>query len=266
MHGDVTAYGLLASVALVGLAILLSLWQRLGLAEGIAVSALRAAAQLLVVGFALRLVLDPKQPIVLALAWVVAMIAVAAETVQRRAAEIPSARLLAFGAFAASEAVTLGSLFVLQVFPFSARTLVPLSGMVLGNSMTATIVVGRRLIDETVTRRAEIEARLALGQSGGDAAAPLVRSALRTALSPTIEGTKAVGIIALPGAMTGLILAGVDPVDAVLVQVVVMYFLLAATAVTTAVVALGTRRRLFTSDHRLVRRPAARGGHSGVGR
>jgi putative ABC transport system permease protein len=79
-----------------------------------------------------------------------------------------------------------------------------------------------------------------------------VRNALRTALTPQIETTKIVGIIALPGSMTGLILAGVNPFDAVRVQAAVMYLILGSVAATTTVVALGIRRRVFTPDHRLL--------------
>ena len=79
-----------------------------------------------------------------------------------------------------------------------------------------------------------------------------MRTALRAALVPQIETTKAVGIVFLPGAMTGLILAGVDPLDAVLVQVVVMYLVLGSAATATTVVAIGVVRRLFTPDHRPV--------------
>ena len=80
---------------------------------------------------------------------------------------------------------------------------------------------------------------------------------MRTALIPQIESTRTVGLIALPGAMTGLILAGVDPVDAVLVQIVVMFLVLAAATTTSSVVAMGATRRLFAADHRLLplRRP-----------
>ena len=75
-------------------------------------------------------------------------------------------------------------------------------------------------------RRPEVEARLALGQPWQEASKPFVRSALRTALTSQIENTKAVGLVFLPGAMTGLILAGADPVDAVLVQAAIMYLIL----------------------------------------
>jgi putative ABC transport system permease protein len=78
-----------------------------------------------------------------------------------------------------------------------------------------------------------------------------VKAALRTALIPQVETTKAVGLVFLPGTMAGLILAGLDPIDAVLVQAAVMYLILGAVATTTVVVALGVQRRLFTADHRL---------------
>ena len=111
--------------------------------------------------------------------------------------------------------------------------------MLVGNSMTATILAGRRLTDELRDKRDEVEARLALGQASRQAATPYVRAALRAALTPQIETTKATGLVFLPGAMTGLILAGTAPLQAVLVQAVVMFLVLAATATTTAVIALG---------------------------
>ena len=74
---------------------------------------------------------------------------------------------------------------------------------------------------------------------------------------PQVESTKAVGLVFLPGAMTGLILAGVDPIDAVKVQAAIMYLILGSVATTVAVVGLGLTRRLFTPDHRLV--PLVRG-------
>ncbi|GAB4996448.1 hypothetical protein MAHJHV59_03000 [Mycobacterium avium subsp. hominissuis] len=155
---------------------------------------------------------------------------------------------LAVAAFAAAAVVTLGVLFGLRVFPLQGRTLVPVAGMMIGNSMTAMVLVARRLVDEL---RDEVEARLALGQPSGQAASPYLRIALRSAISPQIETTKATGLVFLPGAMTGLILAGVPPLQAVLVQAVVMFLILGSVAATTVVVALGIVRLVFTRDHRL---------------
>ena len=251
-EGDVGTVGLAASLVLVVVAVGLSWRQRLGLERSMVWAAARAMVQLLAVGAALALVIDPDSPLVLSWLWVFAMLGLAADTVRRRAPEVPGLRSVALVAFVASTGVALATIFGLGIFPLEGRTLVPLGGMSIGNAMNAAVVVARRLVEELRTRRDEVEARLALGQPSSEAARPYLRGSLRTALTPQIETTKAVGLIFLPGAMTGLILAGVDPVDAVLVQAVVMYLVLGSVAVTSTVIGLGLIRRLFTPDHRLI--------------
>jgi UDP-glucose/iron transport system permease protein len=252
MTGDIGWTGLLTSLVLVGVAVAISLWRRLGLEGSMVWSSARAMAQLLVVGALLHVLFRSQHAIAWSWLWVLVMIVFAAWTVRRRAHEVPDMFVLALAAFATSAVVSLGVLFGLGVFPLKAQALIPLAGMMVGNAMTATVLVGRRVFEELRDKRAEVEARLALGIPSREAARPYVRSALRTALIPQIESTKAVGIVFLPGAMTGLILAGVDPVKAVLVQAAVMYLVLGSAATTTTVVALGVTRRLFTRDHRLV--------------
>lgn len=247
---DIGLGGLAISGILIGVALLLSLVRRLGLEKDLVVAAVRALVQLLIVGFALRIVVDD-DPLVFTWIWVVLMAVVAAWTVRRRAPEVPNVIPLSLVAFAVSAVVSLGVLFGLGVFEPTGRAIVPIAGMMVGNSMTATVVVARRIVAEARDHRDLIEARLALGLSSQDAFAPHLRDALRTGLIPQIETTKTVGLIALPGAMTGLILAGVEPVDAVRVQVAVMYLVLGSVSTTAAVMAIGLTRGLFTSDHRL---------------
>ena len=249
---DIGWTGLALSTLLVAVAIGLSVWRHLGLESPIAWSAARALVQLLAVGLLLDVLLEPGVSYWWAWLWVGAMLVIAAWTVRRRSPEIAGIWRLALGAFAASAMVTLGVLFGLGVFELDVRTIVPLAGLMIGNSLAATVLVSRRLVEEVRDKRDEVEARLALGQSSTEAARPYVRNALRTALIPQIETTRAVGVIALPGAMTGLILAGVEPLDAVRVQAAVMYLVLGSVATTTTVMVLGIRHRLFTRDHRLV--------------
>ncbi|MEX2256113.1 MAG: iron export ABC transporter permease subunit FetB [Acidimicrobiia bacterium] len=254
---DIGWAGLALSLLLVAVAIALSLWERLGLERGIAWAATRALAQLLAVGLLLQVLLEPDVSIWWGWGWVVAMVVIAAWTVRRRAPSVPGSLGLAVLAFAGSAVLTLGVLFGFGVFDLEIRTLIPLAGLMIGNSLAATVLVSRRLLAEFDDKRDEVEARLALGQPAPEAAHPYVREALRTALVPQIETTKAVGLIVLPGAMTGLILAGVDPIDAVQVQAAVMFLVLGSVATTTTVMALGIRRKLFTRDHRLLRVGAA---------
>ena len=251
MNGQVGWIGLATSLILVAFAAAVSLWQRLGLERQLVWAAARALVQLLLVGGALTLLFDPGRSLWWSWAWVAAMVAYAGDVARRRAPEVPRLAPLTVAAFAAATVVTLGVIFGLRVFPLQARTLVPVAGMMIGNSMTATVLVARRLIDELRDKRDEVEARLALAQPSRQAAAPYLRIALRSAISPQIETTKATGLVFLPGAMTGLILAGVHPVQAVLVQAGVMFLILGSVAATTVIVALGLVRLAFTRDHRL---------------
>lgn len=254
-QGDVSFLGLGLSLVLVAVAVALSLWQRLRLEARIVWATVRAIVQLLLVGVALALIIRPTTPLVWSWAWIAGMTLFAADVVRRRAREIEGVFGLAVAAYIASAVVTLTALFGLRIFPLEARTLVPLGGMMVGNSMNATVLAAQRIVGELRDKRDEVELRLALGHPYPSAARPYLAAALRTALVPQIETTKAVGFVFLPGAMTGLILAGVDPVDAVLVQAVVMFLVLGAAATTTTVIGLGLIRRLFTSDHRLPQLP-----------
>jgi putative ABC transport system permease protein len=179
------------------------------------------------------------------------MILFAGWTVHRRVPDVPYLGRLSVGAFAVAAVVTLGILFGANVFPVNSTTLVPLAGLMVGNAMTAAVLVSRRITAEFADKRLEVEARLSLGQPSSEAAAPYLRESLRTALIPQIETTKAVGIVFLPGAMVGLLLAGVTPLDAVQAQLVVMYLVLGSVSVTTILIALGMRRILFTPAHQL---------------
>jgi putative ABC transport system permease protein len=251
VNGDVSYAGLATSLALVGVAAVISLWQRLGLERQIIWAATRALVQLLLVGAALALIIEPGRSLVWSWLWVAAMVAYAGDVARRRAPEVPGVMVLAVCAFAIAAVISLGVLFGFGVLPLEGRTLVPIAGMLVGNSMTATVLVARRLVEELRDKRDEVEARLALGQASRQAATPYVRAALRSAVSPQIETTKATGLVFLPGAMTGLILAGVPPTQAVLVQAVVMFLILGSVATTAVVMGLGLARRLFTPDHRL---------------
>lgn len=241
------------SLSLVLLAVALSARGGLGLERSIVWAAVRAAVQLAVVGVLLTFVFDSRFSIWFALLWCVVMVVFAAGVVHRRAPEVPGGLFVpALWAFGTAALAAVAILFGFRIFPWDARALIPLVGMVVGNSMTASVVAARRTVEGFVEGRGQVEAMLALGFVPSGAARPTIRSALRTALIPQIESTKSVGLVFLPGAMTGLILAGVDPVLAVQVQLAVMYLVLGSAATTTTVIAYGLRGRFFTPDQRLV--------------
>lgn len=249
---DVGFAGVAASLVLVAVAVALSLVERLGLERSILWAATRAITQMLAIGAGLGLVLAPDAPIAWSWLWVGAMVVVGAATVASRVRELPGTFPVALVSLGAAQAVSLAVLFGLGIFQLEPRTLVPSAGMLLGNSIAATVLAARRTLSEIDTHRDEVEVRLSLGQTGAEAVRPHLAEAMRTAVTPQIEHTKIVGLIALPGTMTGLLLAGVEPLDAVLTQTVVMFLILGSVAVTAVLVGRGTARHLITPDHRLV--------------
>jgi putative ABC transport system permease protein len=116
--------------------------------------------------------------------------------------------------------------------------------MVIGNAMTASAVALNRLGDEVADSRARIEATLALGATGREAADPIVRRALRSGTIALVDSTKTTGLIFFPGTMVGMLLAGADPTDAVRLQLILLYALLGSVAI-AALVATGLAYRNF---------------------
>lgn len=250
--------GLAVTIVVVLLAAGLSRAFRLGLERDTLVALARSLGQMLVVAAGLGLVIADGASIWWSWLWVVAMVGFAALTMQRRAPALPGLLGIALIAVGATTLVGLAIVFAVGVFPVTARTVVPVAGMVVGNSLNAGVLACRRLLEAREEDVDQLEARLALGQPWSEAARPMMRSVLRLAISPQIESTKALGIVFLPGAMTGLILAGVDPLDAVLVQLSLMYVILGGVVTMTAVTTLAATRALFSrSDHRLLPRAPA---------
>ncbi|GAA4856007.1 iron export ABC transporter permease subunit FetB [Pseudonocardia sp. C8] len=250
---DVTWLQVAASVLLVAVAVAVAVHQRFGLTRDLLIASARAAAQLAAVGVVL-LLLFQHAGLLGAAGWVGLMVLVAGHVAGRRGRGVPRGWLLATVAIAVGSLVSLASLLLLGVLPARPEVVVPIGGMIVATAMQATGLTLLRLVEDVRHARPVIEARLALAMSLVDAFAPHRRSAARTALLPAIDSTKVVGLISLPGAMTGLILAGVDPLTAIRYQIVVMYMLLAAATVAAAVASHLAQRRLFdTTAHRLRR-------------
>ncbi len=251
MTEPISAAGAIASVTLVLLAAGLSWWRGVGVEKSVLWAAFRAAVQLLAVGAVLAVIFTSSGAMVFAWLWVVFMVVVAAETARRRAPEVPGLRLTVFLAIGGSAAVALAVVFGFQILDLTPVTVVVTAGITIGNTMPSTVLASDLVVSYLQDNRLQIEGLLSLGFDERGASQFLVRTTARTALIPQIERTKVVGLIALPGAMTGLLLAGVEPIDAVIVQLVVMYLVLAAVVVAVLVVVTTISRRAFTPDLRL---------------
>jgi len=240
-----------ATLVLVLLAVGISRFQKLDLEKDILIAITRSFIQLVAIGYALTLVFETQHP-----AWIlliqVIMITVAGFTSGRRGKGIPHARPVALLSIAVGAFLTLGLLVALGIFSFTPNEIIPISGGVIGNSMVACSIVMARTRDEIRTQKATIETALALGATSHQAMLPHLRRALQAGMTPIIDRTKTIGLVSLPGTMTGMILAGASPLEAVQLQIIVMYMLTGATAYTGLVAVYLTYRQFFTSHHQLV--------------
>ena len=245
-----------ATLTLVAVAIAVAVWERTDLQADIAVAAARAFIQLTAIGYVIKAIFASDSILWVALLLAV-MVVFGALTARHRARQVPSSFLPLLGALALAGASTLLLVVALGVFEPEPRFLVPVGGMVVGNSMTAAAVALNRLGDEVRSSARQIEATLALGATSTQAMLPIIRRSLRSGTIPLIDSTKTTGLIFFPGTMVGMLLAGADPIDAVRLQLILLYTLLGSVSL-AALVATGLAyRNFFTAAHQLKDLPPA---------
>lgn len=137
---------------------------------------------------------------------------------------------------------------------YDPRYLIPLAGMIIGNSMNGASLAAERLAAEIGERREEIETAICLGATARQSSETAIRNSFRASLIPTINTMAAMGIVALPGMMTGQILSGTAPVIAVRYQIAIMCAITGAVAITSYLILLQGYRHYFTAAHQLQER------------
>ncbi|HYF93267.1 MAG TPA: iron export ABC transporter permease subunit FetB [Symbiobacteriaceae bacterium] len=180
------------------------------------------------------------------------MLVVAALNAAKRGSGIPGIQWRVFGAIALAEAATVGLMVALRIIPPTAQYLIPISGMVIGNAMVNAGLLLNRFHAEVAARRGEIEVLFSLGATPRQTASTAVKSAVKASMIPSIDALKTVGLVQLPGMMTGQILAGASPVEAVKYQILIMYSLAAAAAVTSMILGLLCISSFFNRYSQLV--------------
>jgi UDP-glucose/iron transport system permease protein len=256
---DLSWIDLSLASALVLVAIALSSWQRLGLVRGFVIGAIRAMVQLVAVGYVLAFLFTTRKWYFVVLALLVMLLAATKTATDRQRHARGSLLGITGAAMLVGTGITLAYVdaVVLRLNPwFDPQYVIPLFGMIVGNAMNGAALAAERLTSEMELRRGEVESYLALGASPARASAEPVRRALVAALIPAVNGLMVVGLVALPGMMTGQILAGSSPTLAVRYQIMVAFMLAGAVSVTATAMVLWYRRRFFTAAEQLAVRAA----------
>ncbi len=252
---EITPAQLSLCLLFVAVAVIASLLLRLQLEKDLLVGTVRTFAQLFLVGYVLQFIFRLNNPFAV-MALYLWMIFWAAHTIRGRVNE------KSIGIFTPTFIAMALSYMVVAIFVTSAiigvkpwyspQYFIPLGGMIVGNSMNAIAIALERMVSDLRKEREHIELYFCLGATYSEATRDILRRAVRAGMIPSINALMTVGLVFLPGMMTGQILAGADPTTAIRYQIMVMLMLVASTALGTILVLHIVRRRCFTKAHQLI--------------
>jgi putative ABC transport system permease protein len=232
-----------------------SFFLKLGLEKDLLWGTVRTFAQLFMMGYVLTFIFQLNNAILILLLFTF-MIFWAAHAIRGRVKEekvsffIPTFVSMVTSYMLVTIIVTA---VIVQVKPwYTPQYFIPLGGMIIGNAMNAVTIALDRLFADLRKQRAEIELAFCLGATYQEATQQILRDVIKAGMIPSINALMTVGLVSLPGMMTGQILAGSDPVTAIKYQIIVMLMIVASTAIGSVLVVHVVRRRCFTRSHQMI--------------
>ena len=247
---DVSYLSLFLALSLVLVALIISSKEKLGLTKDIIASVLRTIVQLTVVGYLLYYIFDVDN-VLLTLAMVLIIVYNASRQADKRNPNHKKRFHQSFLAIFLATGLTLTVLILSGAIQFLPSQIIPITGMIASNSMVAIGLCYREMNSLFRDQRQQVLEKLALGAPVKLASASIVRQSIRTAMQPTIDSAKTVGLVSLPGMMSGLIFAGVNPIFAIKYQIMVMFMLLSATSLGAVIAAYFAYRTYFNNRAQL---------------
>ncbi|MGP8304680.1 ABC transporter permease [Vibrio sp. YIC-376] len=227
---------------------------RLELAQDTVISVVRMTLQLVLIGVYLEYLFHLNS-LLINILWLAVMLVVGASTIAgkarlpRRPLMLPLLTGLVCGLFPLLTAMTIG--LVRPTPLYSAQYMIPLAGMLLGNSLSSNIIALQNLFTAFEERKTEYEAAISLGASPKYASFPFVQEALRKSMAPTLASMTTTGLVTLPGMMTGQILGGASPMVAIKYQLVIMLAIFVMLSVSVAITLEMTLSCVQTKEGRI---------------
>ncbi|SDP61404.1 ABC transporter permease [Clostridium gasigenes] len=230
--------------------IFISYKEHLGLEKEIIISSLRALVQLIVVGYILDIIFGFENPI-FTISLVLVMIINAALNTKKRGSGIKNVVWISFISIAVGTTIIMTVLIISGAINFKPSEVIPIAGMVISNSMVAIGLSYRNLNASFKSRRGEVEVKLSLGADVNVASKSIIRDSIKISMLPTIDSAKTLGIVALPGMMTGLILAGKSTLVAIKFQIMVTFMILSSSSIATIIATYMSYRNFFNKRKQL---------------
>ncbi|EON74575.1 ABC transporter permease [Lysinibacillus sphaericus] len=231
--------------------LLLSKALKLGLEKDTIIATIRSIIQLLAVGYILKLVFDTGS-IIFILLMVALMIIVATLNTRKKGEGIRGITWKIAITLVVVEIVTQGVLIGFGIIPATAQYIIPISGMLIGNSMVLSILFLNRFTAEITSHQNEIELILSLGGTPKQAIHRQLISAIKASMIPTIESQKTIGLVQLPGMMSGQIIGGADPIQAVQFQLLIIFALLTTATLSSIMIGFLSYPVLFNERMQII--------------
>lgn len=248
---DINISSMLVSSVLVLVSLFFAYFQKLKLEKEIIISVIRAIIQLVIIGYLLNYIFGMKSPIFTTFL-LVFMTFNASNNAAKRGKGVKNGVLIAFISIAVGSISTITILVLSGVIKYEAYQIIPVGGMIISNSMVALGLSFKQMSSAFKNKREEVETKLSLGADILPSSIEIIRDSIKTGMLPTIDSTKTLGIVSLPGMMTGLILAGTSPVNAIKYQIIVAFMLLSTTAISSFLACYMSYRNFFNDRKQLI--------------
>lgn len=248
---SISVPSLFIASSLVIVTLFFSYWQKLKLEKEIIISVIRAIVQLVAVGYVLEYIFGLQSPLFTTLL-LIFMTFNAAYNASRRGRGIRNGLMISFASIAAGTIATLIILVFSGAIRYQPYQIIPIGGMIISNAMVALGLCYNQLLSDFKNKQDEIEIKLSLGADILPASVNIIRESIKTSMLPTIDSAKTLGIVSLPGMMTGLILAGTSPIEAIKYQIMVTFMLLSTTSISSFIACYLSYRGFFNERKQLI--------------
>lgn len=249
---QINNFSLIMSSLIVVIAIFINAKEHLGLGKNIIISSIRAVLQLFIVGYILRTVFQIDN-FWITLLMIIFVVGNASYNAHKNSEGIKNSLYISTVSIGLATAICLIILISSKAVEWLPQQVVPITGMIASNSMVVVGLVFRNLNDRFEHQSQEVLERLALGADELEASRSVIRDSIQIAMQPTIDSAKTVGLVSLPGMMTGLIFAGVDPLLAIRYQIVITFLMLGISSISSIIASYMTYKQFFNEYHQLVK-------------
>ncbi|WP_225365998.1 ABC transporter permease [Levilactobacillus bambusae] len=242
---------LILAAGLVLIALYIGYREKLGIDRDMIIGVLRAIVQLYIVGYLLKYVIKVDN-IFLTVVLMLIIIFNAGYNAMKRSQGIPNTLWISIGAIFISTGVTVGAMVLTHALKFIPAQMIPITGMMASQSMVAIGLCYRNLNTNFHDERQQVLEKLSLGGNIKQSSMHILRESIKTGMQPTVDSTKTMGIVTLPGMMSGLIFAGIDPVYAIEYQIMITFMLLAATSLGSVMAVYWSYKGFYNREDQLV--------------